>query len=68
MRNLVKEYAGNEKVRVIAAALTVCQQGVHKFKLTDDAISSADPTSRRDSKTFGPATTAGSSVTCGCRR
>ena len=43
LRNLVKAYGDNPRVRVIGAALTVCDQGVQKFRLTDDAISSADP-------------------------
>ena len=39
LKGLVREYGGSERVRVIAAAITTCEQHVREFRITDDAIS-----------------------------
>jgi FkbM family methyltransferase len=43
VKNLATEYGGNEHVRVVQAALTVCDQGMQEFRVTDDGLSSNDP-------------------------
>jgi hypothetical protein len=43
VKNLAREYAGNERVRVIQAALTPGPRHIEKFRVTDDGLSSNDP-------------------------
>ena len=39
LRNLVREYNGNPKVRVISAAITPGPRHVERFRITDDSVS-----------------------------
>jgi hypothetical protein len=43
VRDLVKEYGSNDRVRVIAAAVTPGPRFIERFTVTDDAISTDDP-------------------------
>ena len=52
VKDLVKAYAGNDRVRVIAAALTTCHQHVQEFNVTDDGLSSNDPVHAEKWKDF----------------
>lgn len=42
VRSLVQAYAGEERVKVVAAAVSVSDDGVQRFQITDDAVSTAD--------------------------
>ena len=48
----MKAYAANDRVRVIAAALTTCHQHVQEFNVTDDGLSSNDPVHAEKWKDF----------------
>ena len=52
VKDLVKAYADNPNVRVIAAALTTCHQHVQEFNITDDGLSSNDPVHAEKWKDF----------------
>ena len=43
VRQLVKEYAGYPKIKVIAAAITAEEGHVSAYQITDDALSTNDP-------------------------
>lgn len=54
VKNLAKEYAGKEHVRVIQAAVTPDEQPILEFRVTDDGLSSNDPAHFAKWKDFGP--------------
>lgn len=54
LRNLVREYSGNENVRIVAAAITAEPQHVERYRITDDSLSSNDPHHLIKWKDYGP--------------
>lgn len=44
LRNLVVEYGKHPKVQIVAAAVTTTDESAQPFEITDDAVSSSDPT------------------------
>lgn len=54
LKGLIREYAGSDRVRVVAAAVTACPQFVRKFRITDDAISCDTPEQEAKFKDLRP--------------
>lgn len=54
LKGLIREYAGSDRVRVVAAAITTCPQFVRKFRITDDAISCDNPEQEAKFKDLRP--------------
>lgn len=54
LSNLVRAYSGNERVRVISAAVTTIPQHVQKFRITDDCLSSNSEEHFEKWKDFNP--------------